>query len=161
MQVKRYLELTGLMVLAILATAMLVSATPINYYVTSNYHGINAPLGAPVTVTATTIDTSVYQVTFLWKDATGTLKFTDVVTVSGGEAQSIKTPGSLGDWGVQALFQGPDGKTKEGITEVVAIKATSFFEAPEYAFGGLLALGACFAGLLVFKKRSSFSHIKI
>ena len=160
MQTKRHFGLAALMVLGILATVMLVSATPVNYNVTSNFHGIDTPLGANVIVTATTTDDSIYQVTFIWRDAADQIQFTDVVAVSGGQAQSSHQPDSLGDWGVQALFQGPTGTTKEGITEVVSIRATSFFVVPEYAFGGLLALGACFAGLIVFKKRSSLSHLK-
>ena len=155
MKIKSCLALIAFMVLAILATTMLVSATPVDYNVTSNFHGIDTPLGSTVIVTATTTDTSVYQVTFIWRDAANQIQFTDVVTVSGGQAQSTHQPNSLGNWGVQALFQGPDGTTKEGINEVVSIKATSFFETPEYAFGGLLSLGACFAALAVFKKRNS------
>ena len=157
MKTKRYLELFALTVLALLATVMLVGATS-DYTVTSNYHGIDVPLGATVVVTATTTDTTIQQVTFIWRDAANQIKFTDEVAVSGGQAQSSHQPDSVGDWGVQALFQGPTGTTKEGITEVVAIRSTSFFPVPEYALGGLLALGACFAGLIVFKKRSSL-HI--
>jgi hypothetical protein len=165
MQAIRSLELTGLMVLAVLATVMFVSATPpphYDYSATSNFHGTDVPLGAWVTVYATTTapQTVVDQVTFIWKNAAGETVYTDVVPVSGGQAQSTEQPTSLGDWGVQTFFQGPDGKTKEGVTEVVAIRATSFFEASEYAFGGLLALGACFAGFVVFKKRNSLPQLK-
>jgi hypothetical protein len=123
------------------------------YSVTSNYHGIDTPLGATVTVTATTTDTKITQVMFIWRNAEKIEQWRETVPVTGGEAQSSGQPNSLGDWGVQALFQGPDGKTKEGIEEVVSIKATSFFVVPEYAVGGLLAIGACFGAFALFKKR--------
>lgn len=128
------------------------------YSVTSNYHGIDAPLGATVTVTATTTDTKITQVTFIWRNAEEIEQWRETVPVTGGEAQSSGQPNSLGDWGVQALFQGPDGKTKQGVEEVVSIKATSFFVVPEYALGGLLAIGACFGAFALFKKRNSI-HI--
>jgi len=31
-------------------------------------------------------------------------------------------------------------------------------QVPEYTWGGLAALGSCFVGLIVFKKRSSLPH---
>jgi hypothetical protein len=164
MQAKRYLELTAFMLLAILATVMLASAKPIHYdySVTSNFHGIDVPLGSTVTVTATTTAPQILvdDVTFLWKNANGHIEFTVVVDVSGGQAQSARQPNSLGEWGVQAIFQGPDGRKVGDLTEVVAIRATSFFYLPEYEFGGLLAVGACFAGFVAFKKRNSLQHLK-
>jgi len=40
-----------------------------DYSVTSNYHGIDPPLGSTVIVTATTTDTTITQVTFIWRNA--------------------------------------------------------------------------------------------
>jgi hypothetical protein len=52
------------------------------------------------------------------------------------------------------LFQGPDGKTKEGIEEVVSIKATSFFVVPDIpVIGTLGATGAALLGLILFNAR--------
>ncbi len=116
------------MVLALAATA---KANGYNYDVTNNYHGIDVPYGATVVVTATTDDPGITQVTFLWKDAAKNVRFTDVVSVSGESAQSSHQPDSLGDWGVQTFFQGPDGTTKEGIDLTVKIRATSFNVVPE------------------------------
>jgi hypothetical protein len=162
MRATRYLGLTVLMVLAILATTMLVSATPVSYNVTSNFHRIDVPVGVTVTVIATTTDDSIQKVIFIWRDPTGAQAFLpdEQIASPDGSFKSEKMPNSPGEWGVQALFIGPNGKTKQGIDYVVSIKATSFFHLPEYEFGGLLAIGACFAGLVVFKKRNNL-RIKI
>jgi len=127
------------------------------YAVTSNYHGIDVPIPSPVAVTAMTTDDTVYQVTFLWKKPDGSLWLSEVSPVyEDGEyegkliykADSTRTPDEIGDWGVQALFQSPDGKTKQGIEEVIKIKATSFFAIPEVAVIG--TLGTVVAMLLGF-----------
>ena len=51
------------------------------------------------------------------------------------------------------------GEAKD-CTDVTPGGPGGFFVVPEYALGGLAALGACFVGFVVFKKRSSFSHFK-
>jgi hypothetical protein len=135
------------------------------YAVTSKYHGMNV-ISGPVIATAMTTDTDVYQVTFLWKNPAGDTVFTEVKTLYtnsskyGGMdihfADSIQTPNAPGDWGVQALFQSPDGKTKEGIVEVVSIKATSFFVVPEVVVLGTLGtLGTMLLGFGIFRTRKS------
>jgi hypothetical protein len=133
------------------------------YAVTSNWHGIDVPLGSEVVVTAMTNDTTVYQVTFKWKNPGDQLVWTDVVPVStdgitiddGNHvyyaayyASSTHNPEDIGGWGVKALFQGPDGTTKEGVDFVVNIKATSFNVIPEVPIIG--TAGASLAMLLGF-----------
>jgi len=156
LNVKRMsLLFTAMAMVFVCAGLMTVNAVPKDYNVTSNFHGIDTtPLGANVIVTATTTDTSIYQVTFLWKNAAENIVWTDVVQVVGGSAQSTHQPNSGGDWGVQALFQGPDGKTKEQVELVVAIKTTSFFVVPEVPIIGTAGASlAMFAGLAVKMKR--------
>jgi hypothetical protein len=128
-------------------------AIPSEYSVTSNYHGIDTPLDANVVVTATTTDTSVYQVTFIWRDASQITRYTDVVPVSSGTAVSTHQPDSLGDWGVQALFQSPDGTTKEGITEVIVIRATSFNTIPEIPLLGTAGIAVAMILGLTYKTK--------
>lgn len=116
------------------------------YAVTSNWHGINVPIGETVVVTAGTTDSSVASVEFKWNLPNGTTLYDETVTplteLTGpatppnvpGEvvtwanansgtvyyyAQSTHTPSILGDWGVQALFYNATGAK-------VATKATSF-----------------------------------
>jgi hypothetical protein len=139
------------------------------YAIDSNYHGIDVPPGSDVIVTAYTTDMEVYQVTFLWKYPNGTLAFgpeVDNTAVAGDpfEGNPVNTFSSThsvdvtGDWGVQALFQSPDGTTKENIDYVVKIKATSFFVVPDFPMIGTLgSLGAMLLGLGLFIKRKSKS----
>ena len=130
---RKYLIISTLVVVLFMFSLMTVAYAPpaYTYNVTSNYHGVDTPLNANVVVTATTSDPTITQVTFLWKDGGGNLRYTDVVTISAGSAQSTHQPNSIGDWGVQAFFQGPDGKTKEGIALTIQIRATSFNVIPE------------------------------
>jgi hypothetical protein len=37
---------------------------------------------------------------------------------------------------------------------------TNLFVVPEYIFGALAALGACFVGFVAFKKRSNIPHLR-
>jgi hypothetical protein len=136
------------------------------YAVTSDWHGNNVPLGATVTVTAMTTDDTVDRVTFLWKNPKDDLiwEVTDNTRTADGEYDgktvyafsSANVPTGQGDWGVQALFQGADGKTKQGIEEAVAIKATSFLVVPYMpVIGTLGATAAAFLGLGLFTARSA------
>jgi len=119
-----------------------------SYAVTTNYHGIDVPPGAEVTATATTTDPTVTGVTFIWKDPDNneqrrvddnTVPYTDSFT-----------PNIIGDWGVQAIFHGPNGEPVPGldITDKVAIRATSFFHVPEFQIVGTVgSLLSMLAGL--------------
>lgn len=139
-----------------------VQALSTGYAITSNYHGIDVPPGSNVVVTAMTTDPTVYQVTFLWKDPTGrTADFEEITplfhngTMYNGKliyyAISENIVNTIGDWGVQALFQAPGGKTKQGITEVVKIRATSFNVIPEVPLIG--TAGASIAMIAGFTYR--------
>lgn len=134
------------------------------YAVTSDWHGKDVPPGTLVTVTAMTTDDTITQVTFLWKTPSGNTIFADVDNTRETDGQyegkdiftfsSAHIPSVRGDWGVQALFQGPDGKTKEGIEEVVSIKATSFFVVPDIpVIGTLGATTAALLGLVLLNAR--------
>ena len=112
------------------------------YAVDSNFHGINVPPGSSPVVTAYTTDMDVYQVTFIWHNPDTTVAFGPEVdsTPEAGdlyEGNPVNTFSSThqvavpGDWGVQALFQSADGKTKEQVDFVISIKSTSFFVIPE------------------------------
>jgi len=141
------------------------------YAVTSDYHGIDLIVGTPVNVTALTLDSTITHVTFKWNapngtegvwidtitplltDGTGTWNNGTTATIR--YAYSIHNPDSIGDWGVKVLFQGPNGKTKENLDEVVQIRATSFNAVPEVPLGTIAILIAMLGALGVFaiKKR--------
>jgi len=134
------------------------------YAVTSDWHGKDAPRGTTVTVTAMTTDDTIDRVTFLWKNPKGDLiwEVIDNTKTADGEYEgktvytfsSANVPSEQGDWGVQALFQGEDGKTKQGFEEVVAIKATSFLVVPEIpVLGTLGTTAAALLGIGLFTAR--------
>jgi len=142
------------------------------YAVTTNYHGIDVFPGTPVTATAGTLDSSIVSVTFKWNAPNGTTIWTDVVT-------PLWTNGTYGtwnngttalihyanathtlyllpgepvpqDWGVQAFFQGPDGKPKAGVEDVIKIRAESFNVIPVVPFGTIAVTISMLAALGIF-----------
>ena len=139
-------KLTAILIVAsvLMLAGVVYAAYPsltTGYAVDSNFHGINVPQGSEVTVTAYTTNMSVVQVTFIWKYPNETISFgpeVDNTPVAGDPYEgnpvntfsSTHTVSVVGDWGVQALFQGPGGTTKEDIELVLKIKATSFFVVP-------------------------------
>lgn len=151
------------------------------YAVTSNWQGIDVPLGAEVVATAGTTDLTIENITFRWHDPADNTVWEETIAVSGPlvtpnvpsnippevqewaddnpgvnylYAQSARTPNIVGDWGVQAFFIGPAGKTKAGLDYVVQIRATSFNVIPEIPIIGTAGAAiAMLAGLGVFMKR--------
>jgi hypothetical protein len=148
-----------IVLLAMFASMSFACATPpphYNYAVTSNYHGVNVPLGQTVVVTATTDDPTVTSVVFIWKNAAKIEQWRVEVTVVSGEAQSSGEPNSIGDWGVQALFRDGTGQTIQYVTNVVAIRATSFNVVPEVPILGTAGITfALVAALGVHVKRKN------
>jgi hypothetical protein len=144
------------------------------YAITSNYHGVDVPLGTPVTVTAGTLDPSVTHVKFIWREpatAGGAIRWEDIVpiftnttmgqwnngtTANIRYAESTRIPDVLGDWGVQALFQ-DSAETDVLSSDVIKFRATSFNNIiPEIPVGTIGAAAAMIAALALFvikKKR--------
>jgi len=139
------------------------------YAITTDYHGIDVPIGTLVTVTAGTTDTNVENVTFVWRYPDKTVAFTDPEVVvwsnsttwtnSSGTyiiyyAQSSYTPDVIGDWGVQALFNGPGGHLRGQDSDIIAIRATSFNVIPEISIVGTAGAAiAMLLGLGFFRKK--------
>ena len=146
------------------------SALGSGYAVTRDYHGIDVIPFTEVTVTARTTDADVETVTFVWKYPNGTIAFIDaeVPVWSNGTyydskliqyAQSSNSPNTLGDWGVQAFFNGEDGSIRGQESDVIAIRATSFFVIPEVPLGTvgiLLAFAVALALMKTNKVRIRF-----
>lgn len=143
------------------------------YAVTTDYHGLEATAETLITATAGTVDSSITNVTFVWKYPNDTVAFVDadVQVWSNGTrfpdengslvyyAQSSFAPMVEGEWGVQAYFKGFGGHLRGNGTDIVAIKATSNeIVIPEIsaisAFGTLGVFAVAFA-LLRYKKEKS------
>lgn len=136
------------------------------YAATSNYHGINVPMGAPVTVYGCTTDTSVTRALFTWHDPHGNVVFSDLVTTyttvtdgSGAPARQftdMQTPNKAGDWGVQIAFCPATGNcvnNKGSHSATIDIKATSFMVLPEVPIVGTALLGGVMIGGFVLYSR--------
>jgi hypothetical protein len=165
--------LAALMLLALASCAALVYAQPppenegslaSGYRVTSDWHGIDTPLGSDVTANATTTDGSVVAVMFLWKDPEGGIQqnHTDnTPTVCGtydGKTvycfeDTFNGVDIMGDWGVQALFIGPGGTVKEQVSDVIAIRATSFNVIPEVPILGTIGASAAMLAGFTYKMK--------
>jgi len=138
------------------------------YAITTNYHGVIVPPYTPVTATAGTLDSRVENVTFRWHMPNGTVRWevTKPVYANGTQGQwnngtwatihyanDTQTPDIVGDWGVQAFFQGPGGKERANLTDVIKIKAESFFSIPEIPLGPLTVTLSTLTALIIFAKR--------
>jgi hypothetical protein len=160
-----------------LATVVYASNPPINltdgYEITTNWHGVDIPLGTEVVATAMTIDPEVTQVTFLWKNPAKQIVFQETVpvfqneTTGSGQVHGTKyenakvsfatseyTPQAVGDWGVQALFQDSSGDAYQSMSWVLAIRAISFNVIPEIPLLGTAGASiAMIAGFTYKMKR--------
>ncbi len=135
------------------------------YAIKTNYHGIDVPLGIPVTATAGTLDSRVLQVTFRWHRPDDSVAWEDVVLVwtngtmgqwNNGTwtpiryAQATRIPDEMGDWGIQAFFQDSEGNDRAGLEDVIKIKAESFNAVPEIPIGTIGAAVAMLSALALF-----------
>ena len=122
------------------------SALSSGYAITTDYHGKDVIPGTLVTATAGTTDPNVLNVTFVWMFPNESIAIIDaeVVVWSNGTkypdddtgsfiyyAESSFRPTVVGDWGVQAWFNGPGGHLHGQETDIIAIRATSFNVIPE------------------------------
>lgn len=135
------------------------------YSVTSNWHGIDVPMGSEVNVTAMTTNSQVDKVTFIWKNPANQTIWSETVPVhSNGTtyngkivyyASSIHTPQAMGDWGVQAKFYDQINFCHCSWDLKLATRATSFNVVPEIPLLGTAgAAAAMVLGLTLYKKKS-------
>ena len=138
------------------------------YAVTTDYHGEDILPGTLVTATAGTTDSDVLNVTFVWMFPNETIAIIDaeVVVWSNGTkwpddtgspiyyAQSSFRPTIIGDWGVQAWFNGPGGHLHGLETDIIAIRATSFNVIPDIPVVGTAgSVAVMLLGLGLFYKK--------
>jgi hypothetical protein len=92
-------------------------------------------------------------------DSLGWTSIGQATTGTDGSYQFTWTPNiPLGSYFVMAQFAGDSTYRCSSI--VGSTDGTSLTVVPEYLFGGLAALGACFGGFLVFKKRYSLLKMR-
>jgi hypothetical protein len=158
----------------IICVANTVWAIPSDYSVTSNWHGVNTPIGSTVIVTAVTTDSRVSKITFLWRQPITTrIVYIDVVPVAFNGTVYVATSTHVvltaGDWGVQALFQGSLTTDMHASCSILwgdnfplAIRATSFNvippnnqvpEAPTLGTVGAACAMSLGGGLYLWRKR--------
>ena len=132
------------------------------YDVTTDYHGLDVPPGTLVTATATSTDTAVTGVTFIWKDPddNGLRRVTKTTDEDPDPSINVYTDSFTsnieGVWIVQAIFHGPHRKPVPGLLfeDKVSIKAISFFVIPESLIAGTAGtLFSMIAGLRYFARR--------
>jgi len=158
------------------------SALDSGYAVTTDYHGVDVPLGVEVTATAGTTNSGVKKVEFRWLDPYGNEVFGLIsVSVFGPYttpnvppgvpqeivdwalknpgidvyyAQNTQSPERAGDWAVQAIFYDSGGRGHGPFEDKVAIRATSFNVIPEAPSTIVILLGMFGAlGVFALKKK--------
>ena len=165
----RFALLSGvLFLLLIVGASAQWGAINSGYAVTTDWHGKDVPLGTTITVKAGTTNLDVVEVKFRWLRPNGTEAWDPIPVTSYTEElwegqiirvfENARTPDTLGDWGVQAVFYDGGGNGVGPIPnqpEKIAIRATSFNMIPEIPIVGTAgAVVAMLLGLgLFYKKR--------
>jgi len=163
------------------------SAISSGYAVTTNWHGLDVPIGQNVTATAGTTDLGVTIVRFKWHNPSNITVRDWNVSVSGPittptvppppipqeisdwagnntgipylYAQDWYIPDAVGDWGVQAIFY---NATHAKSNQTIKIRATSFNAVPEVPFGTIAIMLSMLGALSVFAiKKKYMTHSDI
>lgn len=167
MKIRFMFPILALLSLFILSANAQWSALNSGYAVTTDYHGKDVLPGVLVEATAGTTDSNVLNVTFVWMFPNETIAIIDaeVVVWSNGTkwpddtgspiyyAQSSFRPTVIGDWGVQAWFNGPGGHLHGLETDIIAIRATSFNVIPVAPLGTIAIILTMFGALAFFTIR--------
>jgi hypothetical protein len=134
------------------------------YAVTTDWHGMEVPLGEEVTAWAGTTNLNITEVKFVWLRPDKTKAWMDVVTTYTEEwwgdlyvreFNATRIPDEVGDWGVRVSFY-TDPPSGEGVGPILeqslktAIRARSFFAIPEVPIGTIAVIIAMFGALSVF-----------
>jgi len=154
------------------------SAIKSGYAITTDWHGQDVPVGAPVTAWAGTTNENVYQIRFLWLDPEENIRYdtnvTDIVNyitpdyppgapdeiIEWAEenpnieiwyANNTQTPDSVGEWTVKAWFYSPEGHLMN--STVIKIRATSFNTVPYTPIGTIIIAVTMIAALTAFITR--------
>lgn len=152
------------------------------YAVTTNWHGVDVPIGQTVVATAGTTDLSVTKIEFIWRDPSNRTIWVESLNVSKLTtpdvppnvpdevikwanqnqgitylyAQSVHNPNATGDWGIQAIFYNATKPVGNKNDNFVVRRATSINvipDAPVLGTAGLLSSMAISLGLFKFKHK--------
>jgi hypothetical protein len=101
-------------------------------------------------------------ITLSYYNGTWTTIGTTTTTTNGVYQYNWNIPPTItkGQYALQAQFAGDSYYDESSATTGGAGNGGNLFVLPEYLLGGLAALGACFAALVLFKERHRFSHNK-
>lgn len=132
------------------------------YAVTTDWHGEEVPIGTTVKATAGTTNDNVYKIEIYWYDQNQALMHISVIYPQWGTvygtyckyANATYTPDTVGDWTVQAIFRAPGGHIRGADEDIVAIRASSFFEVPEVPFGTIAIVLGMIGALGVSRLRT-------
>jgi len=152
--------LLGIFALSFTAVQAAWSSLNSGFAVTTNYHGVDVPLGTEVTARAGTTEyPEVTEVRFRWMPPIGDEILTDKIPLQNSgeyfdgklvyDAYNTTTINVLGDWGVQVWFYSADGKLRNQ-TGIEKIRATSFFAVAEVPLGTIAIILSMLGGLGVF-----------
>jgi hypothetical protein len=107
-------------------------------------------LGEDITAKATTIDSSIVNVTFRWIDPSNNEVRTNTVNIVNGEANDTYTPNQVGTWKVVAEFSNGAIVVKE--------LQVPFQVVPESIIGALSVIGSSLVVLAVYRRRRKTSN---
>jgi len=119
----------------------------LNLYEGSNPSDGVINLGDSITAKATTDDSSITNVKFIWIDPSNNVARTNTVNIVNGEASDTYTPNQVGTWKVVAEFSNG--------TIVVKELNVSFSVVPESIIGALSVIGSSLAVLAVYRRKRS------
>lgn len=127
------------------------------YAVTTNWHGVDVPIGQPVIATARTTNLDVTEIGFIWRDLFDNIVLEETLPVSKLTtpgvppnvpeeifewakqspdpiylyAQSTHIPNEIGEWGVQAIFYNAKKPRLNQRRSFVVRRATSMNVIPD------------------------------
>lgn len=110
-----------------------------------------ADIGQDVSATATTDNTEVPSVRFIWKNPSG-IVVRDVEVSGPSPFEDSYVVDEIGDWKVIAVFTDDDDEDDEDEFEVEAVVKVTFLVVPEFPFGSIVAVAAIFGAVLVYGK---------
>ena len=122
----------------------------LNLYEGSNPSDGVINLGDSITAKATTDDSSITNVKFIWIDPSNNVARTNTVNIVNGEASDTYTPNQVGTWKVVAEFSNG--------TTVVKELQVPFSVVPESIIGALSVIGSSLAVLAVYRRKRKVNN---